>query len=66
MDLTSGAEEPTVGASRTRRSAGRIVAFLAVLVLDAAGGWQAGQILDPPVPIPTFEPASSSTHDHPN
>jgi hypothetical protein len=55
MDRTTGVEEPTASAPLTRENAGRIVAFLAVLALSAAGGWQAGRILEPAVPVPTFE-----------
>jgi hypothetical protein len=44
----------------TLANAGRVAAFLVVLTLTVAGGWQAGRILDPPPP-----PASESTHGHP-
>jgi hypothetical protein len=44
----------------TLANAGRVAAFLVVLALTVAGGWQAGRILDPPPP-----PASESTHGHP-
>jgi hypothetical protein len=44
----------------TLANAGRVAAFLVVLALTVAGGWQAGRILDPPPP-----PADESTHGHP-
>jgi hypothetical protein len=53
---TSSAQDPPI----TLANAGRVAAFLLVLALTVAGGWQAGRILDPPPP-----PASESTHGHP-
>ncbi|GAA1205766.1 hypothetical protein [Pseudonocardia alaniniphila] len=44
----------------TMANAGRVAAFLVVLALTVAGGWQAGRILDPPPP-----PAPDSAHGHP-
>jgi hypothetical protein len=45
-------------------NAGRVTAFLAVLALTAAGGWQAGRILEPPPP-PAPPAVTTSTHGHP-
>jgi hypothetical protein len=36
----------------------RVAMFLAVLAVTAAAGWQAGRILEPPLPVPAI------THDH--
>ncbi|HET6258331.1 hypothetical protein [Pseudonocardia sp.] len=47
--------------SVTRANAARVVAFLAVLALTAAGGWQAGRILEPPRPAPV----PATTHGQP-
>ena len=41
-----------------RANAGRVAAFLAVLAVTAAAGWQAGRILEPPLPVP------AATHGH--
>jgi hypothetical protein len=41
-----------------RATAGRVAAFLAVLALTAAAGWQLGRVLEPPLPVPAL------THDH--
>lgn len=43
---------------QARRNAGRVAAFLAVLAITAAAGWQAGRILEPPLPVP------AATHGH--
>jgi hypothetical protein len=43
---------------QARSNAGRVAAFLAVLAITAAAGWQAGRILEPPLPVP------AATHDH--
>jgi hypothetical protein len=39
-----------------------VAGFLAVLALIAAGGWQAGRILQPPLPTPAS--MTTSTHGH--
>ena len=61
MDAISSGQRPP---SVTAVAVGRIVAFLVVLALTAAGGWQAGRILEPP-PLPAPLPAGTFIHDHP-
>jgi hypothetical protein len=36
----------------------RVAMFLAVLAITGAAGWQAGRILQPPLPVPAV------SHDH--
>jgi hypothetical protein len=48
-----------------RANAGRVAAFLAVLALTAAGGWQAGRVFAPAPPPQASLPATTFTHGHP-
>jgi hypothetical protein len=57
---TPSAQDPPL----TLANAGRVAAFLVVLALTAAGGWQAGRILAPPPP-PAPVSVPTSTHGHP-
>ena len=47
-----------------RATVGRVAAFLVVLALTAAVGWQAGRILEPPLPVPAVTHDHALTHDH--
>lgn len=55
MDASPTERQPTA-----RANAGRVAAFLAVLALCIAAGWQAGRLVEPPLPVPA---TSTTTHD---
>jgi hypothetical protein len=57
VDATTSPQRPLAGT-------GRVAAFLVVLALTAAGGWQAGRVLAPPPPPPGTLPATTFTHGH--
>ena len=54
----SPVEQQSAPGPTARATAGRVAAFLAVLALTAAAGWQVGSWLEPPLPVPAI------THDH--
>lgn len=59
MDASPVVEQQPAPGPSSRATAGRVAAFLAVLALTAAAGWQVGSWLEPPLPVPAI------THDHP-
>jgi hypothetical protein len=54
----SPSEQPPSARANVGGAAGRVAAFLAVLAITAAAGWQAGRMLEPPLPVPAV------THGH--
>jgi hypothetical protein len=59
VDAPHVSPQPTpVPATPATAVARRVAVFLAVLAVTAAAGWQAGRILEPPLPVHAI------THDH--
>ena len=69
MNASPAEQDPAPGtatetAVTPRATAGRVAAFLVVLALTAAVGWQAGRIVEPPLPVPAATHDHAVTHDH--